>query len=111
MSLADLSGGGICPSASKAFANYFETLGYKIYWEGRLETGERWYECYDDGQLVFQISMPPPPLAELREDLPKILRSERTDGPTVYWIACPNTEALRTLLSRMESHSAAEASA
>jgi hypothetical protein len=105
VSLADLSGEAICPNASKAFENYFEALGYKIYWEGRLETGERWYECYDDGQLVFQISMPPPPIAELREDLPKILMGERTDGPTVYWIACPDLGALRELLSRMEDHS------
>ena len=106
MSIAELSRQSICPSASKVFQDYFETLGYKVYWEGRLDTGERWYEFCDDGRLVFQISMPAPPIAELREDLPKILRGEPTDGPTVYWIACPDTEALRVLLSRMEAHSA-----
>lgn len=96
----------ICPDANAAFERYFELLGYTTHWEGRRETGERWYEICDpaEGVLCFQISMPPPPIAELLADLPHLIEGRSGVGPTDYWIACKDNNRLRDLLSRMQAH-------
>jgi len=100
-----MAGIALCPDADDAFERYFESIGYKVYWEGRIETGERWYEICDDGALVFQISMPPPPIAELVADLPHLAEGRSGVGPTNYWIACEDNERLRELLRRATAES------
>ncbi len=98
-------GKALCPDADDAFERYFESLGYKVYWEGKMETGERWYEICDEGRLAFQISMPPPPLEELIADLPHLAEGRSGVGPTDYWLACKDSEKLRELLRRAQSTS------
>lgn len=89
-------------SADLAAKRFFETLGYRVYWEGRIETGERWYEICDpnEGVLCFQISAPPPPIEELIADLPHLIEGKPGIGPTNYWLACEDTRKLRELLRR-----------
>jgi len=97
------------PAANEAFSHFFEKLGYEVTYEGKIATGERWYEIYDHRGLLFQISMPPPSIAELVADLPHLIEGRSTTGPanywlntgpTNYWLACENNENLRELLHR-----------
>ncbi len=93
----------ICPHADATFERYFEALGYTLYWEGKMETGDRWYEICDPqvGCLCFQISMPAPPIDELIADLPYLIDGKPGIGPTNYWLACEDTAKLRELLRRV----------
>jgi len=101
----------LCPNADASFERYFEDLGYRVSWEGRMETGERWYEIFDDGRLALQVSMPPPPVAELITDLPHLIEKRNGVGPSNYWIASgKNTNALRELLRRATSQVATKES-
>ena len=95
----DLS--AICPDADDAFAAVFLAIGYQVYWDGKRSTKERWYEFYDGDGLAFQISMPPPPIAELVADLPHFIEEKPGIGPTDYWCACEDAGKLRTLLTRL----------
>lgn len=106
MTTPTTSARSICPDADAEFERYFKVIGYTTDWDGKLETGERWYEICDPdkGGLCFQISMPPPPIAELLADLPHLLEGKPGVGPTDYWIACKDNEKLRELLSRMTTH-------
>ncbi len=85
------------------FADFFREIGYTVGIEGRVETRERWYEIFDDGRLVFQISRPPPPLAELIADLPHLAEGRSGVGPTNYWLACKDGSKLRDLIRRVET--------
>lgn len=91
------------PDADASFQHFFESLGYRVYREGKMETGERWYEICDpdEGVLCFQISMPPPPIIELVADLPHLIEGRSGVGPTDYWCACDDDSKLRELLSRI----------
>lgn len=99
----------LCPDADAAFERFFEELGYSVYWEGRRETGERWYEICDpaEGHLCFQISMPAPSIAELIVDLPLLVEGKPSVGPTNYWRACENNERLGELLRRVNARETA----
>jgi len=89
------------PKTDPAIEHYFESIGYSVGYEGRLETGERWYEIYDDNGMHFQISMPAPPIGELIADLPYLIEGKSGIGPTDYWIACPDNAKLHELLRRV----------
>ncbi len=80
---------------------YFAILGYQVSLEGRVETGERWYEIYDDAGLAFQISMPLPPITELIADLPGFLTGKPRVHPFDYWFACEDTFKLHKLIARV----------
>lgn len=97
------------PDADAAFERFFEELGYSVYWEGQMGTCERWYEICDPdaGCLCFQISMPPPPVAELVADLPFLVEGKPVIGPTNYWLACENNERLGELLQRVNARETA----
>lgn len=85
---------------------YFESIGYRVGYEGRIETGERWYEIFnvdgDADELHFQISMPPPSITELFADLPHLVEGKPGIGPTSYWMACDDNDKFRELLRRAE---------
>ena len=91
------------PGASTTFASFFEDLGYCVYSDGRRRTGESWYEICDsdEGDLCFQISMSPPPIAELVADLPFLVEGKASIGPTDDWLACDNDAKLRELIRRV----------
>jgi hypothetical protein len=88
--------------ANEEFAHFFLALGYKVYVDGKRSAGERWYEFYDEHGLAFQISMPPPPIAELIADLPHFADDRAGVGPADYWCACDNNNKLHELLSRVQ---------
>lgn len=91
------------PGAAPEFQRFFEALGYRVYWEGRRETGERWYEICDDAGLAFQISMPPPSIEELIADLPHLIENNRGVGASNYWLACEDPAKLRELQRRVQA--------
>ncbi len=91
------------PKTDPALERYFESIGYHVGYEGRLETGERWYEIYDDDGMHFQISMPAPPIAELIADLPYLVEGKSGIGPTDYWIACNDNAKFCELLRRVRA--------
>src|SRR5258706_11997910 len=93
------------PDANTDFAHFFEALGYKVHLEGKIATGERWYEICDDEGVAFQISMPAPSIAELIADLPHLSEGRSGSGPSNYWIACTDDNKLRTLLARANAAS------
>lgn len=100
----------ICPDADETFELFFRAFGYVVSWEGKRATGERWYEFRDASGLAFQISMPPPPIAELIADLPHFIEGSKGIGPTDYWCACANDDKLRELLERVRVRLAEDAS-
>ena len=100
----------ICPDANEAFEHFFRSFGYEVSWEGKLSTDERWYEIRDDSGLAFQISMPPPPIAELVTDLPNLIEGKKGVGSTDYWCACDNDNKLRELLAHVRARLAEGAS-
>jgi hypothetical protein len=89
-------------SGNIAFAHFFESLGYGVTFEGKLDTGERWHEIYDEGGLICQIAFGTP-LAEFLADLPHFLENNPGIGPTVYWCAFVDDEKLRKLLACVQS--------
>lgn len=103
--MALLDSAKLFPDAASDFERFFKSIGYRVYCEGLRETGERWYEICDpdEGVLCFQISMPPPPIAELIADLPHLIENKRGVGPTDYWCACDDDDKLRELLARVRS--------
>jgi hypothetical protein len=75
-------------------------LGYRVHRNGKIATGDRWYEIFDEDGLAFQISMPPPSVEELIVDLPYFIDGKAGIGSTDYWCACEDTGKLHDLLSR-----------
>ena len=92
--------GVLFPKVDHTFERYFEAIGYRVGYEGRMDTGDRWYEIYDERGIHFQISMPAPPIAELLADLPHLVDGKPGIGPTRYWMACDDNDKLRELLRR-----------
>jgi hypothetical protein len=89
------------------FAGFFERLGYSVTYEGRRETGERWYEIYDDAGIIFQVPWGTP-LPEFLADLPYLAEGKPGIGPTNYWCACDDDKKLHALLARVRSAQANE---
>jgi hypothetical protein len=89
-------------TVNEVFARFFESLGYGVTFEGRLNTGERWHEIYDGDGIICQVSFGTP-LAEFLADLPYLVEGKSGIGPTDYWSACEDDERLRELLSRVRS--------
>jgi hypothetical protein len=83
------------------FARYFRALGYEVTWDFQRKTGEHWYEIYEGGVLLCQISKKAP-LAEFLDDLPHFAEGRRGVGPTDYWIACEDDEKLRAIATRVQ---------
>lgn len=66
----------------------FEKLGYEANYDGRVSTGERWHEVYDDGRLVLQVDFGVSP-ADFLKDLPFLAKGKSRPGSKDYTI---NTE-------------------
>jgi hypothetical protein len=66
---------------------FFKKLGYTVEHEGRLGTGERWVDVYDDGNQVFQID-DGVSLQTFLYDLPSFARGKEGPSNADYsWVA------------------------
>ena len=89
-------------TVNEVFARFFESLGYGVTFEGRLNTGERWHEIYDEEGIIVQVAFGAP-LEEFLTDLPHLAEGKSGVGPTEYWCACEDDDKLRDLHARVTS--------
>lgn len=80
-------------------ATYFRSLGFDVTWDFQRRTGLHWYEICEDGKLLVQIDYGAP-LADLKEDLPKLARDGASTCASTWEVRGP-IENLRRVVARM----------
>ena len=96
------------PEGDKELIEFFEQLGYEVASDGKLATGERWHEVFDNGTLVMQIDFGVP-LADFLEDLPLLATRQEGTSRHDYTVNAEFDSDLREMWGRAEALKEAKA--